>query len=118
LHKVRDAGWGGALRVLENEAHIWVDDTKLCEQQRFMIAHEIGHLVLHLLGVAYQDRYGVTGEEDLQEVEADAYVAELLMPGWMLRAYLQSTADFAKLARRFEVSEKDMAIRLRSYFRM
>jgi Zn-dependent peptidase ImmA (M78 family) len=117
LHKVRDGGWDGALKSTSDAAHIWIDENKPSVRQRFTIAHELGHLMLHPLGEMYRDCLSARGT-DPKEVEANAYAAELLIPGWMLRAYVQATIDVAKLAKVFDVSERVMAIRLQSYFRL
>lgn len=113
LYKTQGMGCKGALRITKEAACIWVDDSKPQAQQRFAIAKEFGHLVLPTLG-EYQD----VNSTDLKNVEANIYATELLIPGWMLRAYMQSTIDIAKLSRCFGVPEPVMARRIKSYFRL
>jgi Zn-dependent peptidase ImmA (M78 family)/transcriptional regulator with XRE-family HTH domain len=58
------------------------------DRQRFTVAHELGHLVMHRL----------PGED--QEREADAFAAELLAPAEQVRPDLEglTTADLRRLA--------------------
>lgn len=96
-------------------------------RQRFTIAHELGHLVLHPQHEFHVDkRYTVrfrndnssTGE-DPAEVEANQFAAELLMPrdfvdrDWAaLPDDLDIETAIAQLARRYGVSVQAMTIRL------
>lgn len=79
-------------------------------RQRFTIAHEIGHLMLHGIGQHFRETGGFYDES---EVEANRYAAELLMPpGWVLHLRGQIGANVTELARVFDVSPKAMGIRL------
>lgn len=62
--------------------------------QRFTAAHELGH---HVLGhkalsldaaVGFVGR-GETSKHDIQEIEADAFAAEFLLPKWLIVAHLR-----------------------------
>lgn len=97
-------------------------------RKRFTIAHEIGHLLLHTgrpvimdrTFVSYRDR--VSGlATDTDEMQANAFAAELLMPRAMVLDEVRrltyesgrSDADLTKaLAKRFKVSEDAMRYRL------
>lgn len=60
--------------------------------QRFTLAHEIGHLVLHPLDRYHRDRPLVGGERSnvpKVEREADIFAAELLMPEKYLRTLFE-----------------------------
>lgn len=83
-------------------------------RRRFSIAHEIGHFMLHP-GRARHERGGPVSEAmRVQEREADAFAAELLMPEHLVRrAALEDGADARRLADRFEVSVAAMSLRLR-----
>jgi uncharacterized protein DUF955 len=58
------------------------------EQQRFTLAHEIGHIILHPQLSAHRDRPLVKGRfnapRSREEREADAFAAEFLMPAGLL----------------------------------
>jgi Zn-dependent peptidase ImmA (M78 family) len=98
-------------------------------RQRFTIAHELGHLLLHegnglmierLVRVNFRNATSGTAT-DAEESDANRFAAELLMPEDLLRRALEallagrslSDVDLVKrLARRFEVSEQAMTYRL------
>lgn len=100
-------------------------------RQRFTIAHEIGHLVMHsalLSGNVHidkmfsvrlnRDKRSSLGN-DLVEIQANRFAAELLMPTAMIREDLRNkyidmeNANLvAELARKYQVSEQAMSIRI------
>jgi Zn-dependent peptidase ImmA (M78 family) len=98
-------------------------------RRRFTVAHEIAHLVLHKgrqmiidTPARYNLRRGVGSvASDREEVEANAFAAELLMPRDMVMAqWQQNTAKRAvppsqlvgELATKFDVSTQAMGYRL------
>jgi Zn-dependent peptidase ImmA (M78 family) len=99
-------------------------------RQRFTIAHEIGHLLLHEHDQVHVDRgFRVRLRSDISsqgtdrdEMEANRFAAELLMPLKMLQADVQSlefdlTDDDAlwALAKRYGVSTQAMTYRLNTF---
>lgn len=98
-------------------------------RRRFTIAHELAHLVLHPKSGVHVDE-GVfqmrdaraSAGTDEEEVEANRFAAELLMPRSFLEAdiealgsiYLDDEKTIANLAKRYRVSSQSMAIRLSS----
>ena len=98
-------------------------------RQRFSIAHELGHLVLHDDTELQVDRHAFVAFRDLasstaddpREVEANQFAAALLMPEYLLSRCVNELDDdldfenaIAWLAQRFGVSEQAMTIRLTS----
>jgi Zn-dependent peptidase ImmA (M78 family) len=96
-------------------------------RQRFTIAHELGHLLLHDgIEVRVDKEFRVnlrssasSKAEDVEEIEANAFAAELLMPREFLRQeFRQLTFDIedeeqiADLALRYAVSTQAMTFRL------
>ncbi len=83
-------------------------------RRRFTIAHEIGHFVLHP-GRCRPERDGLVNEAmRVEEREADAFAADLLMPEHLVRQAVQEQGDDPTLlADRFQVSAKAMQVRLR-----
>ncbi len=83
-------------------------------RQRFSLAHEIGHYCLGhrpTLDVHFTESFGAPST--IFERQANAFGAELLMPGAMVRrAHAQSGEDLPMLARMFLVSQQAMWIRL------
>ena len=112
MSRVKTPGWSGAVNAGPGTAEIWLAAEEAGVRQRFTLAHEIGHLLLHPLGMAYRD---ISFKGTPQEVQANQFAAELLMPEWMLRPALSITGpDVARMAALFEVSEPAMAQRLDS----
>ena len=101
-------------------------------RQRFTVAHEIGHALLHLVGLkgAFVDNgttmYRATtfplsdeltkplAKSDPKEMAANRFAAALLMPREMLRIALTKSRDAAVLAAKFSVSVPAMQSRLNS----
>ncbi|MEW8350290.1 MAG: ImmA/IrrE family metallo-endopeptidase [Candidatus Thiodiazotropha taylori] len=98
-------------------------------RQRFTIAHEIGHLMLHRHLIEegihmdlYRDAKASKGT-DLVEIEANSFASELLMPTEPLKKELQALLDsndsdaaeatiIDDLAKKFRVSSEAMQHRV------
>ncbi len=87
-------------------------------RQRFSIAHELGH---YLSGheayddanIYIEDRPGWLNSHNRQEIEADEFAAELLMPERFLRRDVaRHGLDMPALAKLYRVSEQAMWIQL------
>lgn len=125
-------GISGMLYRTVDTAIVGVNSAEPETRQRFTIAHEIGHFLLHEGRPLIVDRHVRVDRRDAsssmgtkrEEVEANAFAAELLMPEEMIRHQFEALAkDHAslpaerlvnRLARQFEVSGQAMEIRLGS----
>ena len=109
------------------EIVIGVNTDQAPVRQRFTIAHELGHLLLHDLDDLHVDHgFMVRLRSDVSslgldndEMEANRFAAELLMPTRFLKEDLEGTrmdltADemLRALAKRYGVSAQALAIRL------
>src|SRR5438105_8636729 len=122
----------GLLVVEKGHGVIGYNTTQALVRQRFTIAHEIGHFVLHrhddpsalFIDTHYivyrRDAQSSTGE-DRREIEANRFAAALLMPATLLQAEFEKPPfDFGdeemltELAGKFQVSTQAMSIRLSS----
>lgn len=85
-------------------------------RQRFTIAHEIAHFLLHRSEIGdgiVEDALYRSGLSTRQEVEANKLAAEILMPWHLLHdAIKENLTTIAELADRFQVSQSAMSIRL------
>lgn len=85
---------GACVRVNSAAVGILVTTRRDLHMQRFTAAHELGHFVLgHEGSLDREVRLpGDTKGRDIQEVEADAFAAEFLMPKWLVKAAAQRRA--------------------------
>lgn len=119
---------GFLLRNADGNAIIGVNMLHHPNRQRFTIAHEIGHYMLdHAFDQVHVDRSVMklrssasSSGEDQDEVEANRFAAELLMPRKFLSEDIQSLTitdllddkRMQQLARRYQVSVQAMTNRL------
>lgn len=85
-------------------------------RQRFTIAHEIAHYVLHrdLIGDGLIDNAMYRSKlSDEFERQADSLAAKILLPAEAVREAFRTTKSYAGLARLFEVSDAALRIRLK-----
>ena len=94
-------------------------------RQRFTIAHELGHHVLHdfddvHVDRAFRFRSSISAKAiDIEEIEANTFAARILIPERLLLADirgsgvdLQDDERIERLAKRYEVSQQSMSFRL------
>jgi Zn-dependent peptidase ImmA (M78 family) len=85
-------------------------------RQRFTLAHEIAHYVLHrdLIGDGISDdamyRSSLSSE---YEVQANRYAAEILLPTALLKREYRACPALAVLSKTFGVSEEALRIRIK-----
>lgn len=122
---------GFLLRDEEYGTIIGVNDSHHENRQRFTIAHEIGHLLLHAGERLHVDRaqrgYQVMRRDEVSsqgtdesEIEANVFAAELLMPKAFLEADIEAADDLdllgeddlADMAKRYRVSTQALTFRL------
>lgn len=95
-------------------------------RRRFTVAHELGHFLLHRWGDVRVDRHMISRRDErsskgeyTEEIEANQFAAELLMPAaWLEEDFEESPFDVqdegqvARLAKRYGVSHSAMTFRL------
>lgn len=107
----------GTFKYVNNVPICTINERHHKNRQRFTLAHELGHYVLqHGEKTDNKDTLYRNGTTNPDEVEANAFAAELLMPSGVLRYLLvdKGVTDISLLASQFVVSEQAMEIRLRS----
>ena len=117
----------GMLMVKNGQAAIGVNKHHHFNRQRFTIAHEIGHYLLHArkapIFIENLDLYrnGLSSEgTDAWEVEANTFAAELLMPEEVLKRLVKDIHIdpffdediIRRLATRLQVSPQALTVRL------
>jgi len=125
-----DGEMSGALIRDGTRAVVGVNALHPPKRQRFTIAHEIGHFLLHEGRPLLTDRSFKVNRRDTisslaidpEEVEANGFAAELLMPEQFMLRSVHALATHGidlgddelldSLAREYEVSAQSMVIRL------
>lgn len=117
----------GFLIRKDSGAYVGVNSLHHRNRQRFTLAHELGHYILHhdsptvFVDDALIHFRGetTTTPNDMYEMEANAFAGALLMPESMLRRdlagrYIDAMDEVAvrSMARRYEVSPQALTIRL------
>jgi hypothetical protein len=87
-------------------------------RQRFTIAHEIAHYILHwdMIGDGIIDdaMYRSTPQNDPIERQANSYAASILLPAPLVREkYREGVISYAAMCQLFEVSPEVARIRMR-----
>lgn len=111
-----------------NPTWIGINSAHSSQRQRFTIAHEIGHFVLHPTERVHVDKgYEIKRRDnkskegtDIEEIESNLFAAELLMPAdFLIRDLSQmESIDLSddnalkELAKRYQVSAQALAVRL------
>lgn len=115
------ASVSGEIRNVNGEYLIKVNRHDTSERQRFTIAHEIGHYLLHreLIGDGIVDDVLYrSGLSNAMEMQANRIAADILMPGSLVRScmknYVGEKKDFVteKVAQELKVSVIALKIRL------
>lgn len=118
---------GVLIRQADADPVIGVNSAHSVTRQRFTVAHEIAHLVLHEgQKTTFVDSFSRVnwrnGESNRDEIEANYFAAELLMPRHLVEEqvekalgkdpHLRPDGLSAKLAKAFRVSQQAMGYRL------
>lgn len=108
----------GLIQFQNDSATILINAAESANRKTFTIAHELGHFMMHkewAKGPNYvlprRNGYAVTKPNE--EVEADAFAANLLVPKAMLKKYATSASVF-ELSKIFVVSEAVINNRLKA----
>lgn len=99
------------IHVVCDDAHdIAYNKEQHRHRQRFTIAHEIGHLLMEHA----EDRTFDLESEACEEIEANQFASELLIPLKMLKADIaDGIRTFKDLAKRYDVSQEAMGWKIK-----
>jgi Zn-dependent peptidase ImmA (M78 family) len=119
-----DSSISGLFVIKEQKPYIRYNDSEAPQRQKFTIAHELGHYVLHKdiplfveknEAVLYRNMDSTTGEL-LKEKEANSFAASLLMPKFMIDEQIENIPNgkdpVIHLSEVFKVSSQAMYYRL------
>lgn len=112
-----EPGLSGEAEIRSNIALIKVSQLEPVVRQRFMLAHELGHILMHSREDAPKLRDTVMKSNLIEDRQADKFAVELLMPSGFIR-YFGPRVGYSteELALLFRVSFSVMANRKREVF--
>ncbi len=121
----KDISVSGLLYRKDGVAYMAINSAETTERQRFTIAHEIGHFVLHTTKDIFVEYRQKTYEKNVvrtnKEIEANHFAACLLMPRSEIEKEVKnlnkldcevSPNDIHVLANKYQVSDEAMTFRL------
>ncbi len=105
-----DANTAGAISY--DERIIYINSNDPPQRQRFTLAHELGHAVLHEGENVVDYRRNLDAPDERKEVEANKFAAELLMPEDTFREVWRTrAANKTRVAACFGVSGEAVGYR-------
>lgn len=109
--EINESTSGFLIKANENYT-IYLNKNDPMTRKRFTIAHEMGHLKLnHVENIICRDSISSLGTDE-NEVKANAFAAELLMPEELMDYAYKLLKSVYRVARVFGVSEDAARIRL------
>jgi Zn-dependent peptidase ImmA (M78 family) len=116
----------GAILEIDGKPAIAVlNKARPLQRQRFTLAHELGHIFLkHTERDIYDSEEIRENSGQLiekakppQEIEADIFASELLIPYEHLKKYTADMNNIDKLARTFQVSKQAMTLAVMNFWK-
>lgn len=116
----------GYLVIQDGQASLYTSACLSTKQRRFVVAHLLGHLLLHtplkrreernLRKVPrYLDHLGHRNRESREHAEASDYAMKLLVPSFMMHS-IQHDASMDELAQLFQVPQSAMNYRIKQLY--
>lgn len=109
----------GYIMLQDEEKVVLINSLDSPVRQRFTIAHELGHYLLHVDALRNNPKYGIMkrhpigqGDNDVYEIEANFFASRLLVPKFLLEQYEQ--LPHTRMATIFAVSSDVIGYRLRN----
>lgn len=127
VQETQMVGSDGRMMIIDGAARISVrEDIRFPGQKRFVIAHELGHVLLHPM-IRQIDELSLTQasnwslNQEPEEIEANLFAAEILMPKSLflprIQARVPGFALFNELAEEFGTTVTAVAIQFIRYTR-
>ena len=115
VYKSTMSGISGAIIKEDKEYVIYINSEDGRNRQRFTIAHEIAHYVLHKdkIGNNLTDNAMYCSRlSNVLEKQANRLASEILMPVKFVMEYINENKNISQMASLFEISEEVVKIRL------
>lgn len=113
LYQFCDIDFEGCYMFLKNHRYIFIRNDLLDAEMRMVMAHELGHAILHRKNNCYFIRNKTLLLNSKIEKEANLFAAELLIPNEIiLENYNYTVSQFSKM---LGYDEQLVELRLESY---
>lgn len=113
LYQYCDLNFEGCYMFLKNHRYIFINKELQDNEMRMVMAHELGHAILHRKNNCYFIKNKTLLLNSKVEKEANLFAAELLIPNEMiLENYHYTIEQFSRL---FGYEKKLIELRLESY---
>ena len=93
LYQICDLQFEGCYMFLKNHRYIFINQNLPEHEQRLVMAHELGHALLHRKENCYFIRNKTLLLNSKKEIEANKFAMELLLPDSFLAEYRDFTID-------------------------
>lgn len=110
LYQIGEIGCEGCYMFLKNHRYIFLNQNLDEQETRMVMAHELGHAVLHRKENCYFIRNKTLLLNSKTEMEANRFAAELLIGDDVLEEYRDMTTE--QLSRLLGYSKKFIELRL------
>ena len=98
---------------LKNHRYIFLNEDLSPHEQKLVMAHELGHAILHRKENCYFIRNKTLLLNSKNEIEANKFAIELLLPDEILNDYIESGYTIEQVARITGYYQKLIELRLK-----
>lgn len=113
LYQIGALKYEGCYMFLKNHRYIFLNEDLPPHEQKLVMAHELGHAILHRKENCYFIRNKTLLLNSKNEIEANKFAVELLLPDEILNEYIESGYTIEQVARITGYYQKLIELRLR-----
>ena len=113
LYQIGALKYEGCYMFLKNHRYIFLNEDLPPHEQKLVMAHELGHAILHRKENCYFIRNKTLLLNSKNEIEANKFAIELLLPDEILNDYIESGYTIEQVARITGYYQKLIELRLK-----
>ena len=114
LYQIGALKYEGCYMFLKNHRYIILNEDLPPHEQKLVMAHELGHAILHRKENCYFIRNKTLLLNSKNEIEANKFAVELLLPDEILNEYIESGYTIEQVARITGYYQKLIELRLKA----
>lgn len=114
LYQISALKYEGCYMFLKNHRYIFLNEDLPPHEQKLVMAHELGHAILHRKENCYFIRNKTLLLNSKNEIEANKFAVELLLPDEILNEYIESGYTIEQVARITGYYQKLIELRLKA----